>query len=89
MGKDSDQCSPVDPNYSPSEKQPSESYVGAKSPMDHPLTQSTVDPNYGFSGSGSEGGPKPSSPKSSTESSDTAGVEGAGGKYTDDEGGSD
>ena len=87
-----EQCSPVDPNYEQSTaEQSSENYVGAKEEMDHPLTRSTVDPNYGFSPNGPEGisdaggGPKPSKAFSKSESDDMAGVAGGGGSYTDDE----
>lgn len=77
-----EQCSPVDPNYEPSTAESKESYVGATSPMSHPLTMSTVDPNYSPSG-GDSGGPKPRTRSSKEETDDMAGVEGGGGKYTD------
>lgn len=58
MAKEGKQCSPVDPNYS-SGKPADEQYLGASSPMDHPLTRSTVDANYSASGGGMKMGGSP------------------------------
>jgi len=51
MAKEGKQCSPVDPNYTDA-KAADTQYLGATENMDHPLTHSTVDPNYSASGTG-------------------------------------
>lgn len=80
---DKDQESPVDPNYAPSQSQPSESEVGATSPIDHPCTMSSVDGNYTPGSPGSWPSGRGKGPRE--ESSDVAGVSGAqDAKYTDD-----
>ena len=48
MGIDNKPTTTVDPNTSESKnlENHSQEDFGAKTPIDHPLTQSTVDPNY-------------------------------------------
>lgn len=69
MAKEGKQCSPVNPNYGPGDLE-SEKYLGASSPGDHPLSRSTVDPNYSSSG----GGGKPASTPAIKPLADDAGT---------------
>lgn len=69
MAKSNQQCSPVNPNYTPGDLE-SEKYLGATAPMDHPLTKSTVDGNYSSSG----GGGKPAAQPALAKPSDDAGT---------------
>lgn len=87
LTKDTKPTTTVDPDttgFTNCDDAPSQVDIGAKNPIDHPLTQSTVDANYSDDSSGAPADGARRSRKSNDESSETAGVEGPiGGKYTD------
>ena len=85
MGTEPKQTTTVDGNYEPSKSGESKSMeeVGATKPFSHPCANTTVDGNYSDKGGyGSGGGSK--EPAMSNSGGDMAGINGAGGKYTDD-----